>query len=235
MMVVLFLFGLGIGSFLNVLIWRLNDEKAPKFWQGRSLCPHCRHQLSWKDNLPLLSFFLLGGKCRYCRKKISFHYPLVEAVAGMATAMIGFSPVNLIIAYCFIVIFFSDWIYGLIPDEATVILAILGLVLNFGNWPVGLGAFGVLLILYAATRGRGVGFGDVKLVFPLGLLLGWPKILAMGYAASLLGGGYALILLLLRRKKFGDTIALGPFLIIGAVIALCAPVTPLLKQLLLFP
>ncbi|MDO8515451.1 MAG: prepilin peptidase, partial [bacterium] len=58
--------GLCVGSFLNVLIWRLNDEKAPKFWQGRSLCPKCKHQLSWKDNIPLLSFILLNGRCRYC-------------------------------------------------------------------------------------------------------------------------------------------------------------------------
>lgn len=216
----LIILGLCFGSFLNVLIWRLNDDKAPRFWQGRSLCPKCKHQLSWKDNIPLLSFLLLNGKCRYCRKKISFQYPLVELLTAIITVILGFN-LYLLIAYCFIVIFFSDWIYGLIPDETTLILSILGILNNLGNLWVGLIAFLILLTLFVITKGRGIGFGDVKLIFPLGLLLGWPGIFVMFYTASILGGLYAFILLLLHRKKFGDTIALGPFLIIGTVIALC--------------
>lgn len=215
----LFIFGLCVGSFLNVLIWRLNDEKAPKFWQGRSLCPKCKHQLNWKDNIPLLSFLLLNGRCRFCHKKISWQYPLVELLTGLVFLLA--TPVWVIVACCFIVIFFSDWIYGLIPDEMTLILLITGIFLNWNNWSVGFVALLVLLGLFVVTRGKGIGFGDVKLIFPLGLLLGWPKILVMFYITSILGGLYALILLLLRRRKFGDTIALGPFLIIGTVIALC--------------
>jgi leader peptidase (prepilin peptidase)/N-methyltransferase len=145
----------------------------------------------------------------------------VELVTGIVTAVAGFSPVNFIIACCFIVIFFSDWIYGFIPDEMTLILLVIGLLTNWYNWMIGLLALLVLLGVFLVTRGRGIGFGDVKLIFPLGLLLGWPNILTMVFGASILGGGYALILLLLRRKKFGDTIALGPFLIIGSVFALC--------------
>src|SRR3990167_1223631 len=83
----LFLFGLIIGSFLNVLIWRLNDEKAPKFWQGRSMCPKCKHELSWSDNVPLLSFIVLSGRCRFCQKPISWQYPVVELLAGVATVL----------------------------------------------------------------------------------------------------------------------------------------------------
>lgn len=220
MSIFLFIAGLCFGSFLNVLIWRLNDDKAPRFWQGRSLCPKCKKQLSWKDNIPLVSFLLLNGRCRYCRKKISIQYPLVELLTATITVILGFN-LYLLIAYCFIVIFFSDWIYGLIPDETTLILSIIGILNNLGNLWVGLIAFLILLTLFIITKGRGIGFGDVKLIFPLGLLLGWPGIFVMFYTASILGGLYAFILLLLHRKKFGDTIALGPFLIIGTVIALC--------------
>lgn len=221
MSIFLFIAGLCFGSFLNVLIWRLNDDKAPRFWQGRSLCPKCKKQLSWKDNIPLVSFLLLNGKCRYCRKKISLHYPLVELLTALVTVLLATNFIGLITAYCFIIIFFSDWIYGLIPDETTLILSILGILSNLGNLWVGLIAFLILLTLFVITKGRGIGFGDVKLIFPLGLLLGWPGIFVMFYAASILGGLHALVLLLLHRKKFGDTIALGPFLIIGTVIALC--------------
>lgn len=218
---------------MNVLIWRLNDEKAPKFWQGRSLCPKCKYQLSWKDNIPLLSFLLLNGRCRYCHKKIGFQYPLVEIITGLAFLLTN--PVWVVVACCFIVIFFSDWIYGLIPDEMTLILIILGILSGLSNLLVGLIAFLILLGLFAITKGRGIGFGDVKLIFPLGLLLGWPKIIIMVYVTSILGGGYALFLLLLHRRKFGDTIALGPFLIIGTVAALCIKDSLLSNLWWLFP
>ncbi|MEK7127582.1 MAG: prepilin peptidase [Patescibacteria group bacterium] len=234
-MLFLFILGLCIGSFLNVLIWRLNDEKAPKFWQGRSICPKCKHSLAWKDNIPLLSFILLNGRCRYCHKKISLQYPLVELLTAVVTVLLATNFISLLTAYCFIVIFFSDWIYGLIPDEATLILLIVGIFLNWNNWLIGLLALLVLLSVFLVTRGRGIGFGDVKLIFPLGLLLGWPKILVMFYAASIMGGGYALFLLVLHRKKFGDTIALGPFLIIGTVAALCIKDSLLSNLWWLFP
>ena len=129
-LIFLFIFGLCFGSFLNVLIWRLNDDKAPKFWQGRSLCPKCKHQLSWQDNIPLFSFLSLGGKCRYCHKKISLQYPLVELLTALVTVLLATNFISLLTAYCFIVIFFSDWIYGLIPDEATIVLTIIGVILN---------------------------------------------------------------------------------------------------------
>jgi len=235
MFIILFIFGVCIGSFLNVLIWRLNDEKAPKFWQGRSICPHCRHKLSWFDNLPLLSFIVLWGKCRYCHKRISWRYPLVELLTAIVTIIIGANVLSLVIAYCFILIFFSDWIYGLIPDEATVVLVVVGLLFYWNNWLTGLLSLLTLLSLFIVTRGRGIGFGDVKLIFPLGLLLGFPKILIMFYVTSIIGGLYALGLLLLKRRRFGETIALGPFLIIGTITALCVSDTLLLKLFWLLP
>jgi len=114
-----FLLGVSIGSFLNVLIDRLPQERKIT---GRSVCDYCHHQLSWYDLIPILSFFLLKGRCRYCRKKIIFQYPLVEFLTGVFFVFIfkdsPFSRTVLLwgIISCFIVIFFSDAKYHLISD-----------------------------------------------------------------------------------------------------------------------
>lgn len=208
--------GLAIGSFLNVLIWRLNDEKAPKWWQGRSMCPKCRHQLGWLDNVPLLSFVVLRGRCRHCRVGISWQYPIVELVTGLSFYLIGFQPLVLALAAIFIVIFFSDWIYGLIPDE--MILA--GLLLcKITNLYVAFLAGLFFLIIVVATKFKGMGLGDVKLAFLMGFLLGWPNILVAIWVAFVLGGIVALFLLGLKRVGFSDKIAFGPYLVIGTLIS----------------
>lgn len=230
-------FGLMIGSFLNVLIWRLNDEKAPKFWQGRSICPKCKHKLSWKDNIPLLSFILLRGKCRYCRKKISWQYPVVELTTGAAFVLAWvLSPAQLdllvkldilVIVAVFIVIFFSDLIYGFIPDEMVVagsLLSILYLILNtqYGilpNFLTGIVTSLAFLAVVVATKFRGMGLGDVKLAFFMGLLLGWPKVGVALWMAFAIGGLFAIILLILKRTRLSATIPLGPFLVLGVLIA----------------
>lgn len=225
-LMILFLFGLIIGSFLNVLIWRLNDEKAPKFWQGRSMCPKCRHELSWSDNIPLLSFVFLKGKCRFCHKKISIQYPIVElATAGATVLIVGFlsdlgflSIISyLFIVYAFIVIFFSDLKYQLIPDEMVVVVVVLSFLR--GNLLVGLlAALGFFLVVLA-TKFRGMGLGDVKLAFAMGLLLGFPAVVVAVWFAFVLGGVFAVGLLLLHRKNIHETMALGPFLVLGTLIA----------------
>lgn len=223
---VLGLFGLIIGSFLNVLIWRLNDEKAPKFWQGRSICPKCKHELSWNDNIPLLSFIVLSGRCRFCQKPISRQYPIVELVTAGATVLtVGFlsnlsflSVLSyLIIVYAFIVIFFSDLEYQLIPDEMVVVIVVLSFLR--GNLIVGLlAALGFFLVVLA-TKFRGMGLGDVKLAFAMGLLLGFPAVVVAVWFAFVLGGVFAVGLLLLHRKNIHETMALGPFLVLGTLIA----------------
>ena len=219
-------FGLIFGSFLNVLIWRLNDPKAPKFWQGRSICPGCKHTLTWRDNIPLLSYIFLRGKCRYCHKNISIQYPVVELVTAVAFALIGPNPLLLGIASCLIVIFFSDLIYGLIPDEMVAAGVILSILRNLGDlrflsWSgiTGLVAAGFFLAIFLLTRQRGLGFGDVKFAFLMGLLLGWPGVLVGLWMSFVSGGIVAVILLALRRTKLSATIALGPFLVFGTVFA----------------
>lgn len=221
------LIGLAVGSFLNVLIYRLNtQDKVPKFWEGRSMCPKCHHQLSWQDNIPLASFIFLRGRCRYCQKNISWQYPIVELVTVIVFVLIGFHPVLWLIGSVFIVIFFSDWIYGLIPDEAVavgIVLSLLRYLSDLGNLRAAtatgfISALAFLLIV-VATRFKGMGLGDVKLAFLMGFLLGWPNALVAFWSAFILGGIGAAILLLLKRTKFSDTIPLGPFLVSGVIIS----------------
>lgn len=231
----LFLFGLVFGSFLNVLIWRLNAEKSPKFWQGRSICPKCKHQLAWFDNIPLFSFLVLSGKCRYCHKSISIQYPLVELLTGVISVAVAFFArveiiqlvLLLLISYSLIVVFVSDLIYGLIPDEMVVLISVVGLIINYElgitnfwtNLLVGLLSSLAFFIVVLITRFRGMGLGDVKLVFPMGLLLGWPKMLVACWVGFILGGMAAVILLVLKKTKLSATIPLGPFLVIGFVVS----------------
>ncbi len=130
MVVFLALLGLIIGSFLNVLIYRLNVPKAPKWWQGRSVCPHCQKKLLWQDNIPLVSFVALGRRCRHCKNLISWQYPLVELTTAIFFAVTGWNPVIWALESVFIVIFFSDWIYGLIPDEMILVGSFAALIYN---------------------------------------------------------------------------------------------------------
>jgi len=216
-------FGLAVGSFLNVLIYRLNVEKAPKFWQGRSICPKCKHQLLWRDNIPLVSFVVLGGRCRHCKRPIGWRYPLVEVISAVVTIFLWPSPSLLLLSYIFIVIFFSDLIYGLIPTEmiasGVLIAGITNYQLLITNLIPATLAAGAFLLVVLLTRFRGMGMGDVMLAFLMGWLLGWPKILVAFWSAFILGGGVAVILLLLKRTKLSATIALGPFLVVGIIVA----------------
>lgn len=236
-----FLFGLIFGSFFNVLIYRLNSEEkgVPKFWQGRSICPKCRKPIAWYDNVPLLSFILLSGRCRNCKKGISLQYPVVELLTGLVTVAVVYfslpdSPTYQLtltgfyylgISYIFLVIFFSDLIYGLIPDELVLIgITLAGLFQSVQatlriNLVVGAGAALTFFLIVLVTKFRGMGFGDVKLAFLLGFILGWPAAIVGFWIAFVLGGICAVALVVLKQVRFSATIALGPFLIIGATVA----------------
>lgn len=232
---VLFILGLVFGSFINCLVWRLNHGLSP-LW-GRSTCPKCKHQLAWYDNIPLLSFVILRGRCRYCHSPISWQYPVVELVTGLITLLVfGFYPYlkwqylifNLIIAYALIAVFISDLLYQTIPDEIIFPTMIISLIFNFFNFSIsqffnflisGLVFGGFFWFLYLITRGKGMGFGDVKLSLLIGLILGYPKITIVFYLAFLTGALVGVILILLGKKKFGDHIPFGPFLAGATLIA----------------
>ena len=215
----LFLLGLCLGSFINCLVYRLNHGLSPLV--GRSFCPQCKHQLAWRDNIPLISFILLRGKCRYCHSPISVQYPLVELATGILTVSIfnfQFSIINLLIVYALIAIFVSDLRYGTIPDE--IVLPAIGLSLFKANFLAGLGAAGFFLALVLITRGQGMGLGDVKLAALMGLFLGYPKIILALYLAFLTGAFFGVILILLKKKRFGEHIPFGPFLTTSTIIAI---------------
>jgi prepilin signal peptidase PulO-like enzyme (type II secretory pathway) len=293
----LFILGLFFGSFLNVLVDRLPNNKSIL---GRSHCEKCHKTLTWKDLTPLVSFIYLHGRCRYCQTKLSYQYPLLELVTGglfiltylftiyhlsftnchlqflFSYELLNLKSLilnllfNLSIVSVFIVVFFADLKYGIIPDKiiltgifATLIYL---LIFNFQFFPLhpalqgfeeqaifneilnpksliinpsslilnhllsAIGAFLFFLILYLLTRGRGMGFGDVKLAFLLGLVLGFPGTFYAIYIAFLTGGLVGIILILWKKKKMKSSVAFGPFLILGSFISLFF--TPLLNQLL---
>ena len=225
------LIGLVLGSFVNVLIYRLNTLGVPKFWQGRSFCPNCKHTLNWFDNIPVISFIVIRGRCRYCKKPISWQYPVVElttAIAFVLLVQLGkLDLIYFILTIVFLVIFFSDVIYGLIPDEMIYLGVFIAIVYQLAASPSLLAPslliailvrFGFLLIVWL-TKYKGMGLGDIKLGFLMGLVLGWPRILIAIWAGFIVGGLVSVVLLVLKRLRLSATIPLGPFLIIGTLIS----------------
>jgi len=234
--IILFLFGAAIGSFLNVLIDRLSTGRD--FVKGRSYCEHCKKTLKAMDLMPLFSFLALKGKCRYCHVKIPLRIFLVElSVAAMLPAVYFYSfnsglgiVTGLVLAsilICFLGIFVADFVYGIIPDGfvltsliASLFFVILGSGEFLGHFIAGLGSLVFFLSLFLITKGKGMGFGDVKLSFVLGFLLGFPNIVVALYIAFLTGAAVSIILVVWRRIRFfGGTIPFGPFLIGSTIVA----------------
>lgn len=262
----IFILGLAIGSFLNVCIDRLPHDET---LQGRSHCDHCRKKLQGIDLIPVVSFILLNGKCRYCKKKLSLFYPFVEIVTGLsflfvwlfviaspaqlgaAISSVGIAssfdlnmtPRNDMIALLItaisyfgitsslIVIFFADLKYHIIPDEATIAIILFTLPIVGARHALplqdhilgGIFLFLIIYLLYIITRGRGMGFGDVKFAFAMGFLLG-PKAGGIAlYVSFILGGIVSLILILLNKRGMKSMIAFGPFMVIGIVLMLFFP------------
>ncbi len=244
----IFLFGLVVGSFLNVVIFRL--ESGEQVARGRSHCQYCRHTLEWHDLIPVLSFLALGGKCRYCKKKLSIQYPLVELATGMLFVFtvqffdiryLIFDIKNLLtisyylfITSALIVIFVYDFRHYIIPDKIVYSAIVITFLyqLAISQYPISniqyfisfiLAAFlasGFFFAIVVITKGAGMGGGDVKLAFLMGLALGWPKILAALFLTFTIGAICGIILIALKRKKFKSEIPFGPFLVLGTFAAL---------------
>jgi len=230
----LFSLSVGIGSFINCVVYRVNKGLSPL--RGRSFCPKCKHQLAWFDNIPLLSFILLHGKCRYCGKPISWQYPLVELAAGILAVLVAqlsnyefrVTSYNLLISWALLAIFVSDLLYTTILDEIlypTLLIVFIYLIfhsLNFliSNFLISLLVAGFFYFLVLVTHGKGMGLGDIKLAGLMGLILGWPKIIVALYLAFLTGALVGIILILLGKKKFGQYIPFGPFLAGATILSL---------------
>lgn len=245
----LFVLGTALGSFLNVVLYR--SIIGEDWVRGRSRCDDCREPIKWYDNIPLLSFLILRGKCRACRTPISIAHPVVEFLTGILfvwwylggslffhLTQAPFTAIQplfwLIIGVLLVMIFMADALYMLIPDIAVVLLFALTVA-----YRVGLTFFGIMrpidllwaviamvvvVAFFAAlwffTGGKGMGLGDVKLVAPLALLVGWPNVLVWLFASFVSGAVAGLIMIALRKRKMGQVLPFGPFLILGTAVAL---------------
>ncbi|MDD2696797.1 MAG: prepilin peptidase [Candidatus Pacebacteria bacterium] len=238
--VVIFLFGLIIGSFLNCVIDRL--ETKDSFLKGRSFCPNCRHVLSWQDLIPVFSFLFLRGKCRYCRKAISWQYPLMELATGALFVLVfryfagdlPYTIYGLIIASFLIIIFVYDLKHYVIPDSViypAIAIALLYQLFQIwssgywnlaGFWNLLLGILPTLffLAIILISRGRWMGFGDFELAILMGLILGWPNILIALFSAFFIGALVGTWLIVRGAKTLKSEVPFGPFLVTGTFLAL---------------
>ena len=185
---VIFLFGLIIGSFINCIVYRLHIKKS--FLSGRSFCPSCKKKINWYDNIPVLSYFVLKARCRWCHKPISAYYPLVELITAILFLIIYLAAPepyllirNWVFAFLLIIIFIYDLKYYLILDKISIPAVIVALIfnlflINFLNLLLAafvLSAF--FLLQFLLSRGRWIGGGDIRLGFLIGIMLGWPQAL----------------------------------------------------------
>lgn len=238
-LILIFIFGLIIGSFLNCVIWRLYKEES--FVGGKSYCPHCHHSLEFWDLFPVLSFVLLGGKCRYCKEKISIQYPLVELMTAVLFSFVylflGSISLQLlfwlIIMAFLIVIFIFDLKYFIIPDEViypAIFLSIIWILYSFFVQTInshevfltiisGLGASLFFFLIWFFSKGMAMGFGDVKLALLIGLLLGFPNSIVGLFLGFLLGAIIGSVAVFLKKRGFGSEVPFAPFLVAGTIIA----------------
>lgn len=224
-----FLYGIVIGSFLNVCIYRI--PLGESIAKERSHCMSCGYQLRWYDLVPLFSWLALGGKCRKCKAAISPQYPIVEGANGLLYILIfAVNGVNFVsVLYCFmasalLALSVIDFRTYEIPFGFNVFLTVLGLchiALDFGNWSeYVIGFFAVsffLELLLLASGGRAIGGGDVKLMAACGLLLGWKLIVLAFFIGCILGSVIHIIRMKVSHAE--HVLAMGPYLSMGILIA----------------
>lgn len=253
------IFGLMVGSFLNVVIHRL-PKMMEREWhanclelQGkevpeqakytivtpRSACPSCGHQITALENIPIISWLLLGGKCKGCKAKISMRYPLVEAITGALIGAVAYKygyTYSALFAFVFvfalIALTFIDFDTQLLPDDITLPLLWLGLLLNLNGGftdlkSAVLGAiFGYLILwsvywLFKLVTGKeGMGFGDFKLLGAIGAWFGWQLLPAVILLSSVVGAVIGIGMIMFKGKTGGTAIPFGPFLALGGIAAL---------------
>ena len=227
-LIFLFVLGLIFGSFANVLIWRIPQGLSIG---GRSICRKCKGKIAWFDNIPLISFILLKGKCRNCKSKISLRYPLVELLTGVVFVFVYLKFAYsyqalflLLLSPILISIFFIDLDHQIIPDELIfpgLIIVFLYFLLSpitytlYASLFAGFLASTFLLILYFITSGRGMGLGDVKFALLGGMVAGLANLFTWFFIAFLTGAVVGCILILVKKCGLKSKIAFGPFLIIA--------------------
>lgn len=234
-LIIVTLAGLAIGSFLNVVIYRL-PRKASVVSPG-SRCPACGAGLRWSDNIPIVSYVLLGARCRSCSTRISVRYPLVEITTGAVFAghylVFGWTPllaVRLVFAAAMIALFVIDLEHQLLPDAITLPGIVVGLIASLILPPglvaavIGVVAGGGFLwtvgeAYYRYAGQEGMGGGDVKMLAMVGAFLGWKLTLLTLIIASFLGSIIGLLIVVLRFGGMKSALPFGTFLAVAALLA----------------
>jgi leader peptidase (prepilin peptidase)/N-methyltransferase len=253
------IFGLMVGSFLNVVIYRLpkmmeqewhnnclelqgkEATAQPKFTlaKPRSACPHCAHKISAFENIPIISYLALKGRCSACKTPISMRYPLVEALTGTLIGLIswqfGYTTTTLfawVFTFALIALTFIDFDTQLLPDDITLPLLWLGLLFNLNSGFTDLksaviGTMAGYLVLWSIywlfklIRGKeGMGYGDFKLLAAIGAWFGWKLLPAVILLSSTLGAAIGIALIVLSKRGKEVPMPFGPFLAIGGIAAL---------------
>jgi leader peptidase (prepilin peptidase)/N-methyltransferase len=230
--------GAVIGSFLNVCIYRL-PRSASVVWPG-SACPHCRRALAWYENIPVVSFLALGGKCRTCRTPIGIQYPIVEAITAVmfGAAWWYYGPSGLLVSRllfgCALVVLFAiDLEHHLLPNAITLPGIVVGFALSFFTEPGWMASLiGILVgggILYAIAEAyyrlrheEGLGMGDVKMLAMVGAFIGWKLTFLTLMMASVAGSIIGLGLIVAGRGSMKYALPFGTFLALGAAVAATA-------------
>ena len=241
--ILIFIFGLILGSFLNCLVWRLHTGES--LWT-RSHCPKCLNKIAWYDNIPVLSFILLRSRCRYCKQKIAWQYLLVEIFSALlftaaflnvfANTSVLVNPEQFILflardwifVFALIVIFIFDAKWQEVPMlvvwPAIGAIAVLNLIIGFNPMIISLSALvasAFFLLQYYATKKRGLGEGDIWIGLMLGLFFADLSQTVLAILASyLIGSVISIYFLSSKRKELKSKIALGPFLVLGALVTL---------------
>lgn len=222
-----------IGSFLNVCIHRI--PRGESIIRPRSRCPHCRAMIRFYDNLPILSFFILRGRCRQCHAPISWRYPLVEMLntGGYLFLVLKFGLGWQLLVYALlfsalVVVTFIDLSHQIVPDRITLPGMVIGALAAATILPAGIvnSLIGILLggglfYLVAVLSRGGMGGGDIKLISMIGAFLGWRDVLLTIFIAALTGSIVGLYLMIVLGKDRKYPVPFGPFLALGAVVSLC--------------
>ena len=235
----IFVLGLVVGSFLNVIIYRLpNEEKKGSILYSRSYCPNCKTPLKWYDMFPVFSYLFLKGKCRYCGNKIGWQYPLIELINGLFYLALFWKYLNsswtLLELGIYMVLFSAlligaviDLKFQILPDEITLGGIGLGLLiaLTTGFMTVSQALIGfavgfIPLAILVMIRPHAMGGGDVKLMGMFGMFLGWEAVLNVLIIGSITATIFNIALILIKGNDFKEPFPFGPYLIAGAYISI---------------
>lgn len=233
--VIVFMFGLCVGSFMNVCIYRLPTSTSIAD-PPRSMCPSCSSLIKFYDNIPVFSYLWLKGRCRYCNAPISFRYLVVEVLSGIAALSVLFrfgltleSLVYFIFIASLLVITFIDIDHRIIPNIITLPGIPIGLVASFalpkvtllssvlGLLAGGGSLWGVAWAYHRITGKDGMGGGDIKLLAMIGTIVGWQGVIFTIFVSSAVGTIIGITVMLVKGKNMKFAVPFGPFLAIGAM------------------